>query len=49
MTADLALCPDCRTPVAVWKGSAHGWRCRQCIDRVVGISRNVIHTTESST
>ncbi len=48
MTADLAQCPDCRTPVAVYKGSAHGWRCRPCVDRVIGIDRNVvIHTSES--
>ncbi len=44
----MSECPDCRTPVAVYKGTAHGWRCRSCIDRVIGIDRNVIHTSETA-
>ena len=45
----MSECTDCKTPVAVYKGSVHGWRCGSCIDKRIGLDRNVVHTTESST
>lgn len=27
------ICPDCKTPSLLYKGSVHGWRCRACVQR----------------
>lgn len=31
----------------MWKGSEHRWACGECIDKRIGMDRNVVHTTES--
>ena len=48
MSDDLSRCPECKTPVAIWKGSVWQWACRECIERRIGIDGPaVVYTSES--